>query len=192
MIPRAVRSSFTVFKQPNGLLRRNIPSRRHLVAAPKASDGPLLERRADRQLPDIKGNAWLRTVPIFLLIVGASTLAIFNYQKSSSSVVTSTLYALRTNAHARKVLGDEIYFKHKMPWIWGHINQMHGKIDIEFSVKGGNGEGVMRFKSERRTRMGYFETLEWTLETPDGQKVSLLNSQGLDPFQDSAINKGAS
>jgi hypothetical protein len=36
-----------------------------------------------------------------------------------------------------------------------------------------------------------FETLEWSLETPDGQKVSLLDSQGLDPFQDSAINKGA-
>jgi cytochrome c oxidase assembly factor 1 len=36
---------------------------------------------------------------------------------------------------------------------------MHGKIDIKFSVKGGKGEGVMRFKSERRTRMGYVSFL---------------------------------
>jgi cytochrome c oxidase assembly factor 1 len=56
-------------------------------------------------------------------------------------------------------LGDEIYFKHKMPWIWGHINQMHGKIDIKFSVKGGTGEGVMRFRSQRKTRMGYVSFL---------------------------------
>ena len=44
-------------------------------------------------------------------------LGIFNYQKSSSSVVNSTLYALRTSTKAREVLGDEIYFAQKIPWI---------------------------------------------------------------------------
>ncbi|KAH0544671.1 hypothetical protein FGG08_001176 [Glutinoglossum americanum] len=189
MIPRAIRSRLSIFQQPNSLLRKNVPSKRYLIAAPKSSSGPLLERRADRELPEIPRNAWLRTIPIFLIIIGGSTLAIFNYQKSSSSVVSSTLYALRTNPDARRALGDEIYFKHKMPWIWGSINQMHGKIDITFSVKGTKGDGVMRFRSERRTRMGYFETLEWSLETPDGQKVSLLDSQGSDPFQGSMNKK---
>lgn len=32
---------------------------------------------------------------------------------------------------------------------------MHGNIDIRFAVKGTKGEGMMRFRSIRRTRMGY-------------------------------------
>ena len=85
----------------------------------------------------------------------ASTLGIFNYQKQSSSVVSSTLYALRTNRDARQVLGDEIYFASKIPWISGEINQLHGRIDVSFWVKGTKGRGEMKFKSERARRMGY-------------------------------------
>jgi cytochrome c oxidase assembly factor 1 len=130
--------------------------KRTLIAAPKEGDGPLLTRRSDRALPSIAStHKFLRTLPLFLLIVGGSTLAIFNYQKSSSSVVTSSLYALRVNPKAREVLGEEIYFASQMPWIWGSIDQMHGRIDVRFGVKGTRGRGEMRFKSERRTRMGF-------------------------------------
>jgi len=156
--------------------------KRTLIAAPKEGDGPLLSRRADRELPDIPENGmkWLRTVPIFLLVLVSSTLAIFNYQKSSSSVVSSTMYALRTSPKAREYLGDEIYFAHKMPWIWGEMNQLHGRIDICFEVKGSKAVGTMRFKSFRATRQGMFETTEWSLETRDGEKIDLLD--GSDPF----------
>jgi cytochrome c oxidase assembly factor 1 len=142
-----------------------------------------MERRADRELPDVQQNGmrWIRTIPIFLAILISSTLAIFNYQKSSSSVVSSTLYALRTSSKAREYLGDEIYFAHKMPWIWGEMNQLHGRIDIQFEVKGGKNSGTMRFKSLRATRMGMFETTEWSLETREGEKIDLLN--GEDPFK---------
>jgi cytochrome c oxidase assembly factor 1 len=134
-------------------------SRRNLVAAPGPNSGPLMERRADRALPALQTrNVWLRTAPIFGVIVVLSTLAIFNYQKSASSVVTSTMYALRTNEEARSVLGDEVYFAHSIPWIWGSIDQVHGKIDIQFLVKGTKTRGTMRFKSERRKRMGYVST----------------------------------
>ena len=130
--------------------------RRTLIAAPKEGDGPLMTRRSDRALPTIASSRkFLRTMPLFLLVVGGSTLAIFNYQKSSSSVVTSSLYALRVNPKAREVLGEEIYFGAKIPWIWGTIDQMHGRIDIRFGVKGTKGKGEMWFKSERKTRMGY-------------------------------------
>ena len=141
-----------------------------------------MERRSDRALPTITTSyRWLRTIPIFAALMTASVLAIFNYQKQSSSVVSSTLYALRTNAQAREILGDEIYFAHQIPWISGEINQLHGRIDITFKVKGTKAKGVMRFKSERKTRMGYFETLAWTLQ-PDGEEeVSLLAVQE-DPF----------
>jgi cytochrome c oxidase assembly factor 1 len=135
------------------------------------------------------GMKWLRTIPIFLAVLISSTLAIFNYQKSSSSVVSSTLYALRTSPKAREYLGDEIYFAHKMPWIWGEMNQLHGRIDITFEVKGTKASGTMRFTSHRKTRMGMFETTEWSLETyethmVDGKevrrKIDLLD--GEDPF----------
>lgn len=124
---------------------------------------------------------WVRTVPIFLAVLISCTLAIFNYQKSSSSVVASTLYALRTSPKAREYLGDEIYFAHKMPWIWGEMNQLHGRIDIQFDVKGKKAVGTMRFKSVREGRRGLWETAEWSLETKDGRKIDLLDDS--DPFR---------
>ena len=116
-----------------------------------------MERRSDRALPSLNANSyrWLYSGPIFAAVMTASVLAIFNYQKQSSSVVSSTLYALRTNAQAREILGDEIYFAHQIPWIKGELNQLHGRIDVSFWVKGTKGRGLMRFKSVRKTRMGY-------------------------------------
>jgi len=153
-----------------------------MVSAPKVGDGPLMQRRPDRDLPEIKtgGMRWLRTIPIFLAILVSSTLAIFNYQKSSSSVVSSTLYALRISPKAREALGDEIYFAHQMPWIWGEMNQLHGRIDIHFEVKGKKNQGTMKFTSYRPTRTGMFETSEWSLTLADGTKIDLL--EGNDPF----------
>lgn len=124
---------------------------------------------------------WGRTLPAFLLVVAACSVAIFNYQKSSSPVVSATLYALRTSPKARAVLGDEIYFKHQIPWIGGVMNQMQGTIDINFSVRGTKGTAVMRFASRRPTVKGMFETHEWSLKTEDGQCIDLL--EGADPFK---------
>lgn len=133
-------------------------------------------------LLDIKdGFRWGRTLPAFLLVVAACSVAIFNYQKSSSPVVSATLYALRTSPKARAVLGDEIYFKHQIPWIGGGMNQMQGTIDINFSVRGTKGTAVMRFASRRPTVKGMFETHEWSLKTEDGQWIDLL--EGADPFK---------
>lgn len=145
-----------------------------------------MERRADRELPDVQTSRfrWSRTFPIFFGIVAATSIAIFNYQKLSSPVVSSTLYALRTNARAREYLGDEIYFKAQIPWISGEMNQLHGRIDIKFNVKGTKRTGVMRFASFRPTPRGMFETTEWSLETEDGKVIDLLEEG--DPFR--AIN----
>jgi cytochrome c oxidase assembly factor 1 len=93
-------------------------------------------------------------MPIFIILITISALGIFNYQKSSSSIVASTLYALRTSELGKRELGEEIYFRDMWPWIWGEMNQLHGRVDIKFGVKGTTGRGVMRFKSERRGRMG--------------------------------------
>jgi cytochrome c oxidase assembly factor 1 len=124
---------------------------------------------------------WKKTVPIFLVVLISSTLAIFNYQKSTSPVVASNMYALRTSPKAREALGDEIYFASKMPWIWGEMNQLHGRIDIQFEVKGTKNSGTMRFKSFREKRMGMFATTEWSLEVQGQEKIDLLD--GGDPFK---------
>ncbi|KAJ8114820.1 hypothetical protein ONZ43_g4812 [Nemania bipapillata] len=99
----------------------------------------------------------------------------------SSPVVASTLYALRTNKKARELLGDEIYFKQQIPWISGEMNQLRGRIDINFAVKGSRSTGVMRFASVRPSARAMFETTEWSLEMPDGTRVDLLD--GSDPFK---------
>ena len=133
------------------------PPHRTLIAAPRPNSGPLMTRRSDRALPPLPSSwrVWARTLPIFLAIITASALGIFNYQKASSSVVAATLYALRTSEVGRRELGDEIYFRDMFPWIWGEMNQLHGKVDIRFAVKGNRGSGVMRFKSLRKGgRMG--------------------------------------
>lgn len=162
-----------------------------LVPAPKPGSGPLLSRQANRALPPIStglsptAKLWLKTFPIFILLIAASSLSIFNYQKSSSSTVASILYALRTSPKARALLGDEIYFASRVPWISGELNQLHGIIDISFWVKGTKGQGKVRFVSIRRTRQGYFETQSWTLTTKDEQgksrSVELLD-EGRDPM----------
>jgi len=131
-------------------------ARRTMMPAPGPNAGPLLERRADRELPNPNpGRRWLLTLPIFIIATGAGMLGIFNYQKSSSSIVNSTLYALRTSRQAREILGDEIYFAQQIPWISGEMNQLHGRINISFWVKGTKAQGKMKFHSIRPDRMSY-------------------------------------
>ncbi|KIX92223.1 uncharacterized protein Z520_12104 [Fonsecaea multimorphosa CBS 102226] len=161
---------------------------RPLVPPPREGSGPLLSRRPDRALPDLPRpmiSIWLKTLPVFIVLVTVSSLAIFNYEKSSSSTVNSILYALRTNEHARELLGDEIYFASKLPWISGELSPMQGVIDISFWVKGTRGTAKTKFVSLRRkSRGGFFETLEWSLQTEDGTVVQLLDKEGTrDPLE---------
>src|ERR1700761_257026 len=141
---------------------------RPLVPPPREGSGPLLSRRPDRALPDLPAptSIWLKTLPIFVLLVTLSSLAIFNYEKSSSSTVSSILYALRTNEHARNVLGDEIYFASKVPWISGELSPRQGTINISFWVKGTKGAAKTKFVAVKQ-RGGFFETLEWSLRGED-------------------------
>jgi cytochrome c oxidase assembly factor 1 len=112
-------------------------------------------------------------------------VAIFNYQKASSPVVASTLYALRTSPLARRHLGDEVYFAHRIPWIAGEMNQLHGRIDISFRVRGSRGQARMRFASARvGGARGVFETREWALVLDDGSTVDLLVDGAADPFRE--------
>lgn len=87
------------------------------------------------------------------MVVGGA--AIFNYEKLNHSVVSSSLYALRVHPTAQEVLGGEIYFANRIPWIRGSIDPMHGVIDVSFGVKGTKDRGKMRFRATSR-RKGEF------------------------------------
>lgn len=166
------------------LLHRPPPGTRTLIAAPKPDSGPLLRRRADRALPSAHPpRGFVRTLPLFALLLAGGTAAIFNYQKQASSVTAATLYALRTSPEAALALGDEIYFARLVPWVSGELNPLRGRVDIGFWVKGTRGTGWMRFRSERRGRRGFFETLEWSLTMEDGRVVQLYKPEGPDPFR---------
>jgi cytochrome c oxidase assembly factor 1 len=138
--------------------------RSDFIPPPTESSGPLLSRLPNRALPSVpKSRTWLKTLPIFIIAITLSSLAIFNYQKSSSSTVNSILYALRTNETARSVLGDEIYFASKVPWISGELNPMQGRIDISFRVKGRKGAGKVKFVSTRKRGNQFVSALFVTL-----------------------------
>lgn len=147
---------FSLHRQSSLLKHARLPTHRTLIAAPEPNSGPLLSRRSDRALPPIPSawRVWFPSLPIFVIIMIVSALGIFNYQKTNSSIVAATLYALRTSEVGRKELGDEIYFRDTLPWIWGEMKPVHGRVDILFGVKGTRGRGMMRFKSERKGRMG--------------------------------------
>ncbi|KAI1118143.1 DUF1783-domain-containing protein [Nemania sp. NC0429] len=183
MLSRIVRrrALLSSLRSSNGATTRHLIQRRTLIAAPKPGSGPLMERRPDRELPNIEGFRWWRTMPLFVTVIALSSVAIFNYQKLSSPVVASTLYALRTNRRARELLGDEIYFERQIPWIAGEMNMPRGRIDISFAVKGTRSTALMRFASARPSPRGMFETTEWSLEMPDGTRVDLLDDS--DPFK---------
>ncbi|KAJ4306876.1 cytochrome oxidase assembly protein 1 [Collariella sp. IMI 366227] len=165
-------------------IARQLPrtQKRTLISAPKPGDGPLMERRPDRELPNIEKSRWSRTLPLFAASLIIASVAIFNYQKLSSPVVGATLYALRTSEKARAYLGDEIYFAQQIPWISGEMNQLQGRINITFRVKGTRCGGVMHFASYRPSPRGMFETTEWSLETDDGVVIDLLEDG--DPFRE--------
>lgn len=61
------------------------------------------------------------------------------------------------------------------------MNQVKGRIDVSFSVKGSRASGVMRFASYRPSSKSLFKTTVWNLTLEDGTLVDLLD--GADPFR---------
>lgn len=177
--PNTPTGSIVIRPAPN--LAVDVPK---LIPPPVPGSGPLMERRADRQLPPYVPwwMVWVKTLPLFAALLTISALGIFNYQKLSSSTVASILYALRTNPRVREALGGEIYFRDRVPWIRGTVNQVKGVIDIGFGVKGKTGKGYVRFRSFRKGRRGFFETEEWSLELEDGRVLQLLENEATDPM----------
>lgn len=131
-----------------------------------------------RSLPTIKSNT-----PKFITYaalgigfwIGAISLA-YNYQRQATGIVASTLFSVQQNDTAKRLLGGEIAYASKWPWIHGHINQLQGKVDIRYKVKGAERAGMVEFASRRPTPKSEYEIIKFDLVTDDGKKTSLADT----------------
>lgn len=137
----------------------------------------------DTELPNITSHKMRRWAGfgLFVAIMTVSLAFSFNYEKMSSSQVSSCMYTLRKSPLANEELGSGIRFASAYTWVSGTIRPLVGKVDFSFPVKGSKAEAVMHFNSRRATGREKFRVLEWSLTFPDGRVVNLADSL-IDPL----------
>ncbi|KAL6950787.1 hypothetical protein ACO0QE_000068 [Hanseniaspora vineae] len=130
------------------------------------------------ELPDpFKGKTTRRLQFVsFLVAISVALAVVFNYEKTKSPVVSNTLYQLRRSDRIRDLMGNSIDMYGLMPWVSGELNQVQGKINIKFYVKGSkNKKGIVRLVADRENKQHEFLIHEWSLESEeDGVKIDLL------------------
>ncbi|KAL6947493.1 hypothetical protein ACO0RG_000067 [Hanseniaspora osmophila] len=130
------------------------------------------------ELPDpFKGKTIRRLQFLsFIVAISVALAVVFNYEKTKSPVVSNTLYQLRRSDRIRDLMGSSIDMYGLMPWVSGELNQVQGKINIKFYVKGSkNKRGIVRLVADRENKQHEFLIHEWSLESEeDGVKIDLL------------------
>lgn len=129
----------------------------------------------DREFPDpfAKKKTNRRYMVVYAIGLTAMLAMIFNYEKTGSPIITSTLYFVRRSKIANERLGEGIDFLNSFPWISGPLNTVRGNIDIVFSVKGDKGTGRLKLKATRESKMNPFDIHHFLLEIKeeDGKLV---------------------
>lgn len=136
--------------------------------------------RIDRELPDPTKDKFKRRVQFvgFLVAMGVSLAVIFNYEKTQSPVITNTIYHMRKSPKIRESLGEQIDFDGIIPWVHGELNQVAGRVNIKFYLKGSKGKvGTVKLVADRENKHQEFLIHEWSVEV-DGQKYDLLSEDG--------------
>ncbi|KAI5968067.1 hypothetical protein KGF57_000257 [Candida theae] len=120
----------------------------------------------DRELPDpfVKRDQNRRYFVFYSVAVVVTCAIIFNYEKSSSPIVNSTLYFLRRSSIAQDAIGKNIEFASNWPWIWGKLNTVQGVIDVKFKVKGDERKAWVVLNASRESKMHPFEVHKFALE----------------------------
>ncbi|CAL9734842.1 cytochrome c oxidase assembly factor 1 [Monosporozyma servazzii] len=133
--------------------------------------------RIERELPDPRTDR-TKMVGGFFLFSGIMVTAlamIFNYEKTENPIVSTTLYQLRRSDLTRNILGENIEFDGVIPWVYGKLNPVAGKVNIRFYIKGDkNKTGEIKLVADRANRNQEFLIHEWSL-TVDGTQVDLLD-----------------
>ncbi|CCE93365.1 Coa1p TDEL_0F05540 [Torulaspora delbrueckii] len=136
--------------------------------------------RIDRELPDPNEGKLKQRLQLagFSVAIVAALMVIFNYEKTESPVVSNTLYHLRRSPATAQLLGENIEFEGLVPWVHGELNQVAGKVNIRFNIKGDKNAGVVRLIADRETPLDEFLIHEWSL-TVNGNKIDLLSEEGV-------------
>lgn len=131
----------------------------------------------DRELPDPMADRkkqWLGFAA-FTVAVSSALAIIFNYEKTENPIISDTLYQLRKSPITNEWLGENIEFDGIVPWVYGKLNPVAGKINITFYIKGSkNQSGMVRLVADRENRHDEFLIHEWSLTVND-QRFDLLS-----------------
>ncbi|CAI4039612.1 hypothetical protein SMKI_09G0180 [Saccharomyces mikatae IFO 1815] len=140
--------------------------------------------RIDRELPD-PGKERKKQILGFLVFsvaIGSALSLIFNYEKTESPIISNTLYHIRRSPATRDILGESIEFDGIIPWVYGELNSVKGRINITFYIKGDkNVTGTVRLVADRNTRDEEFLLHEWSVTTAD-KKIDLLAENSKRPI----------
>ena len=132
--------------------------------------------RIDRELPDPTTERRKRIAGflLFSVAIGSALSLIFNYEKTESPIISNTLYYIRRSPAIKNILGESIEFDGIIPWVYGELNSVKGRINITFYIKGDkNVTGTVRLVADRNTHDEEFLIHEWSV-TAAGQKIDLL------------------
>ncbi|KAI5955405.1 hypothetical protein CANMA_004622 [Candida margitis] len=120
----------------------------------------------DRELPDpfVKRDENRRYFVFYSIALVVTCAVIFNYEKSSSPIINSSLYFLRRSTIAQDALGKDIEFASSWPWIWGKLNTVQGVIDVKFKVKGNEQKAWVLLNASRESKLHPFQVHKFALE----------------------------
>lgn len=135
----------------------------------------------DREFPDPfvrqKQNRWyFVTYGVGVVIACA---IIFNYEKTTSPLITSTFFILRRSQVATELLGPTIGYSLQWPWISGPLNTVQGRVDISFAVKGEKSEGTIYLKAARESKQHPFVFERFALVV-DGKEHDLTKDPAIE------------
>ncbi|KAJ1968030.1 cytochrome oxidase assembly protein 1 [Dispira parvispora] len=148
---------------------------RNLSTTTTPSSRPL---RIERPLPELKNRRALKYLltGVALVVWVAGTALAFNYQRQCSSAVTNTLFVVRYHPEVVELLGSPITFEHGWPWISGTINQLKGRVEISFRIKGPRNAGTVFVKTYRVDKL--WMDHEFSLHLDDGKIINLMGHEG--------------
>lgn len=137
----------------------------------------------DRELPDPYADKKKNRYYFVAYGIGVivSLAIIFNYEKTRSPIINSTLYFLRRSSVAKEELGEGINFASSWPWISGELNTVKGRIDIEFQVKGTKQNGTLKLKAERESKQVGFQVDHFVLVCDNKQGIPTTYDLTKDP-----------
>lgn len=156
----------------------------HASIAVRNSENVVINKRqvtVDRELPDpfAARRQEKRYFWAYAVGVTVSLAIIFNYEKTRSPIINSSLYFLRRSAISKSILGDDINFKSSWPWIWGPLNTAKGNIDISFDVSGSKGTATLKLKAKRENKLHPFNVEHFLLEI-NGETYDLRRDPNID------------